>query len=118
MHSRDVYTEEDEITDRRELVKAGDRKFGHYHVTIDVPAKVPVSTIARWFNVPPQQVKNMSVKGAFLDGVEYLVHESPKAVEHHKTHDDEVAASAGFDFRKELTYLQQHRARYEKKLVR
>lgn len=116
-HDRDVYTEEDEITDRTGQRKAGDRKFKHAHVTIDVPGKVPVSTIARWFGVPPQQVKILHGRGAFLDGIEYLPHESPRAVEQHKTHydDDEIHASPGFDFRKELTDLQAHRAKFGKR---
>lgn len=116
-HDRDVYTEEDEITDRDQLRKAGERKFKHVHVMLDIPAKVPVSTVARWFNVPPQQVDIMRGRGSFLDGVEYLVHESPNAVAQGKTHydDDEVYATEGFDFRKEITDLQAHRAKFGKR---
>lgn len=55
-------------------------------------------------------------KGAFLDMVEYLVHERPKAVEQGKTHyDDEITVSSGFDFRKELTDLQRNRAKHGKR---
>lgn len=116
-HGRDIYTEQDEIADRTGRIKAGDLKFLHVHVMVDIPAKVPISTVARWFGVPPQQVTVMRGRGAFLDGVEYLPHESPKAVEQHKTHydDDEMHASPGFDFRKELTDLQAHRAKYGKR---
>lgn len=116
-HSRCVYTEEDEITDRTGRIKAGERKFLHGHVVIDVPCKVPVSTVARWFDVPPQQVVILHGRGAFLDAVEYLPHESPRAVEQHKTHyeDDEIHASPGFDFRRELTDLQAHRAKFGKR---
>lgn len=116
-HDRDIYTEQDEIADRTGRVKAGELKFKHAHIMLDIPAKVPISTVARWFNVPPQQVTVMRGRGAFLDGVEYLPHESPRAVEQHKTHydDDEIHASPGFDFRKELTDLQAHRAKYGKR---
>lgn len=116
-HGRDVYTEQDEIADRTGRIKAGDPKFKHAHVMVDIPAKVPISTVARWFNVPPQQVEVMRGRGAFLDGVEYLPHESPKAVAEGKTHydDDEIHASLGFDFRKELTDLQAHRVKYGKR---
>ena len=55
-HDRDIYTEEDEIADRTGRIKAGDRKFKHAHIVLEVPGKVPVSTIARWFKVPQQQV--------------------------------------------------------------
>ena len=54
-------------------IKAGDKKFKHVHIVIEVPRKVSVSTIARWFNVPPQQVEILHGRGAFLDGVEYLL---------------------------------------------
>lgn len=116
-HDRDIYTEEDEITDRDQLRKAGERKFKHVHVMLDIPAKVPVSTVARWFNVPPQQVDIMRGRGAFIEGVEYIVHESPKAVAQGKTHydDDEVYASEGFDFRRELNDLQANRLKYGKR---
>lgn len=116
-HDRDIYTEEDEITDRENRVKAGELKFKHAHIMIDVPSKFPISTVARWFKVPPQQVTVLRGRGAFLDGVEYLVHESPRALEQFKTHydDDEIHASPGFDFRKELTDLQAHRAKYGKR---
>lgn len=116
-HDRDIYTEQDEIADRNDRIKAGDPKFKHVHIMLDIPSKFPISTVARWFNVPPQQVTVMRGRGAFLDGVEYLPHESPRAIEQHKTHydDDEIHASPGFDFRKELTDLQAHRAKYGKR---
>lgn len=116
-HDRDIYTEQDEIADRNNQVKAGELKFKHAHIVMYIPAKVPISTIARWFNVPPQQVTVLRGRGAFLDGVEYLPHESPRAVEQFKTHydDDEIHVSPGFDFRKELTDLQGHRAKYGKR---
>ena len=116
-HDRDIYTEQDEIADRNDRVKAGEMKFKHVHIMLDIPSKFPISTIARWFNVPPQQVTVMRGRGAFLDGVEYLPHESPRAIEQFKTHydDDEIHASPGFDFRKELIDLQAHRAKYGKR---
>jgi len=116
-HDRDVYTEQDEIADRNDRIKAGEMKFKHAHIMLDIPSKFPISTVARWFNVPPQQVTVMRGRGAFLDGVEYLPHESPRAIEQFKTHydDDEIHASPGFDFRKELTDLQAHRAKYGKR---
>ena len=116
-HDRDIYTEEDEIADRDGRVKAGEMKFKHAHIMVEIPSKLPVSTVARWFGVPDNQVTIMRGRGAFLDGVEYLVHESPRAVQQFKTHynDDEVHASSGFDFRREVADLQAHRAKYGKR---
>lgn len=116
-HDRDIYTPEDEITDRAGRIKAGDKKFKHAHIVVDIPCKVPVSTVARWFGVPANMVTICRGKGAFLDAAEYLPHESPKAVEQGKTHydDDEMHASPGFDFRKEFTDMQANRAKYGKR---
>ena len=113
-HDRDIYTSEDEITDAQGLRKAGDRKFKHVHIMLDIPAKVSVSTVARWFSVPPEQVEVIRGRGGFLDGCEYLPHESPKAVEVGKTHYDydELHGSPGFDFVKELSDLKIHRMKY------
>lgn len=116
-HDDDYYTEEDELADTTGRIKAGDRKFLHAHIVIDVPAKVSVSTVSRWFNIPSNMIEILRGRGAFLDGVEYLPHESPKAVAQFKTHydDDKMHASPGFDFRKELTEYQKHRVKYGKR---
>ena len=115
-HNRDIYTEEDEISDRTGRKKAGDPKFLHYHVWIECRPKLPITTIARWFNVPESQVEVKHGRGAFLDCAEYSVHESPRAVEQHKTHyDDDEVHYSGIDFRKEINDLQAHRAKFGKR---
>ncbi len=116
-HDDDFYTEEDEIADRTGRIKAGDRKFLHAHIMLDIPTKATLSSVARWFKVPENMIEIMRGRGAFMDGIEYLVHESPRAAEQYKTHyeDDVVHVSPGFDFRKELTDLQSHRAKYGKR---
>lgn len=116
-HGRDVYTAKDEVEDRNGNVKAGERKFLHIHVVLEVPNGQYVDVIARWFGIPEHMVKVLRGRGAFLDMVEYVPHESPRAVEERKTHydDDEMHVSPGFDFRKELTDLQEHRAKYGKR---
>lgn len=87
-HWRDIYTEEDEITDRNCQRKAGERKFAHVHIVCEAPGKVALSQVCRWFGVPPTQVKILRGQGAFAEMMEYLPHESPKAVEQGKTHYD------------------------------
>lgn len=117
LHDRDVYTAENEVTDKLQRAKAGTRKWAHYHCWIEVSPAQSISTIARWFQVPPNFVEVKSGRGAFLDCAEYAVHESPKAVEEGKTHydDDEVHCSPGFDFRKEVSRHQTNRAKYGKR---
>lgn len=116
-HDRDIFTEEDELVDRNGRAKAGERKFKHAHIVVDCPAKVTIATIAKWFNVPEVCIKVMRGRGAFLDGIEYLVHESPAAEAAKKTHyeDSEINVNPGFDFRRELKDLQAHRAKYGKR---
>lgn len=119
-HTDDYYTEEDEAVDATSgdgLIKAGDKKFDHAHIALEVSPPLPVSTICRWFGVPPFLVKVLRGKGAFIDWCEYLPHESPKAIEEGKTHydDDVMHASPGFDFRKELDDLKANRERYGKR---
>ena len=59
----------------------------------------------------------MSGCDAFLDGIEYLMHKSHKAVDQHKTHydNDELNASKGFNFREEINDLQRDRVLYGKR---
>ena len=109
-HDRDVYTEEDEIADKTGRIRAGDPKFTHWHAWLSVSPKMPVSTIARWFGVPEHQVEIKRGRGAFLDCAEYAVHESPRAKEQGKTHyDDDEVDYEGFDFRREINELKEHR---------
>lgn len=117
LHFRDIYTEENEIADRLGLVKAKEIKFAHWHIILSTPSQVPVLTIAQWFQVLPNQVEIMSGCDAFLDGIEYLMHKSHKAVDQHKTHydNDELNASKGFNFREEINDLQRDRVLYGKR---
>lgn len=116
-HDRDWYTEEDEAADVTGRIHAGDLKFKHCHIVLYIPARATVGTVAKWFGVEPQYVQILKGRGAFMDCVEYLVHESPSAIRQNKVRyeDEDVHASPGFDFRAELTDLQINRARYGRK---
>ena len=120
-HDKDTYTEEDV---RKELKKAkeenrqvnpniavGKLKAPHYHIVITTVDPITgngntldVEKVSQWFGVPPQYVDTMHGHGAFLDGVEYLTHCSPKEQQKGKYRydDNEVEASFGFDWRAEL----------------
>lgn len=115
-HNRDVYTEEDEATARPDQpIKAGERKFQHADIVIDVPNGQHTDVIARWFGVPEHRVKVVhGGRSGFLQRAWYTPHESPKAVEQGKTHydDDEMHASPGFDFRREFNNLEENRRKY------
>lgn len=116
-HNHCVYTETEEAAARPDQpIVAGQNKFNHVHVMLDCPNKCTVDTIARWFGVPSNYVKAYFGRNAFTERMEYLLHESPKAVKEGKVHyeDDEIHVSPGYDFRKDINRLQVARARYGK----
>lgn len=113
-HTRDVYTEKDEITDRSGRIKANQKKFDHVHVVIRVSPARPISTIARWFNVPPNIIKVLRGAPDYKRMIRYLPHETADAISEGKTHydDDEIHASPGFDFRKLINTLKEREKKY------
>lgn len=111
-HDNDFYTEDDEIADETGNVKAGDLKFKHAHVVIECKPAVTVQQVAKWFGVKEQYVHILHGRGAFMDMVEYLPHETPKALEQNKTHYDYDLIHSNFDFPKALRDMQIARAKY------
>lgn len=84
---------------------AGLPKAPHWHVVFETPFnETSTATIAKWFGVPEHLVEVKKGRGAFLDAVEYLTHESEKqqALGKHLYPDGDVVASIGFDFRAAL----------------
>lgn len=129
LHDKDRYTEEDVLLERKVAQKegrqpdpgimVGNLKPPHYHVvftTVDSDTgagnTISVDTVAKWFGIQPQYVQVMRGHGAFLDGVQYLTHETPKeqAKGKHRYDDSEVEASFGFDWRTELNKRTAERA--------
>ena len=88
-HNKDTFTEKEEAKGKG---KAGELKGKHWHIVLDCPNSIPLSTIAKWFNVPENAVEIPSGRGAFLDCVQYLTHSSDKCQDEGKTlyPDDEV----------------------------
>ena len=117
-HDCDVYTAKDEAADESGLIKAGERKFKHVHIAIDLGnSKKTRSVIAKWFGVPCFLVRPAGGRGAFEDLEEYWVHESPAAMDDEKTHydDDKMHVNPGNDFRADLNRLQSNRLKYGKR---
>lgn len=98
-HDKDVYTSDDE----KNGYKAGDPKPPHWHLVIKCDNAIELETIAKWLDIPPQYIDVPKGRGAFLDCVQYLTHESEKEQKKGKYlySDDEIKAN--FDFREELT---------------
>ena len=84
LHDKDVYTEKQ----IEKLVKkgvdvsnynVGDLKAKHWHCYIVVNPAQTIKTIAKWFDVAPQYVEVKKGAGAFVDCLEYAVHDSETA---------------------------------------
>lgn len=90
----------------------GDPKPRHWHAVIRVSPALTLDQISKWFNVPKQFIDMKKGRGAFLDCVQYLTHETEKQqlLGKWRYPDEEVKAS--FDFRKELDEREAKRARY------
>ena len=99
-HTEDVYTEDDELNNPD--YKAGAKKPKHWHIVIRCDRAVELPVIAKWFGIEENYIEVAKGRGAFLDCVEYLTHESEtqQALGKHLYSDKEVKAN--FDFRKEL----------------
>lgn len=109
LHDKDPYTEEDEKENPEH--KAGTQKSAHWHVVMKFNQGMPISGVAKWFGVAPNFIKIGQGYDPFIEMVEYLTHESEKqqALGKHLYSDDEMHAN--FDFRAELTRMQERRIR-------
>lgn len=113
LHDKDVYTEEEEVAAASEHVKAGERKHPHYHVVVETGTnQVEIGVIARWFGVPENFVQIAKGRGAFLDCVRYLTHESDKEQERGKHLYANEEIKANFSWREELDKRERNKLRY------
>ena len=108
-HNKDPYTIEEE---KQGKGKAGELKNDHWHVVLECPGKVDIKYIAKWFNVPEQYIELPKGRGAFLDKVAYLTHESEKEQAKGKALYDDDEVIANFDWRKELIEREENKLKY------
>ncbi len=113
-HDKDVHTEESaaKARERGYDVHAGDRIHKHAHIVLNIPSNMDVSQVANWFGIEPQYIDLPKGRGAFMDCVEYLTHESEKEQAKGKYLYPDDAIHANFDFRAELTVRAARRERY------
>lgn len=118
LHNKDVYSEADEADDPNH--KHGDTKPPHWHIVLNCTQQVEVGTIAKWFGIAENfvDIPKGSGAGKFLDCVEYLTHESAKQQElgKHRYADEEIHASAGFDWRAKLDKRNENKIKYGRDL--
>lgn len=98
-HDKDTYTENEEAQGKG---KAGELKPKHWHIVIHCPSGVALSAVAKWFGVPENFVDMPKGRGAFLDCVQYLTHESEKCQAEGKTLYADEEVNSNFDWRQEL----------------
>ena len=108
-HDKDTYSEKDEIKGDG---KAGEPKGKHWHIVGRCDRAVEIVSLANWFGVPPNQIEIPRGRGAFLDCVEYLTHESEKeqALGKHRYSDEEITSN--FDWRRRLLERDELRLKY------
>lgn len=133
LHDKDVYSLKDESDSQEKAREAqekgeavipqihyhGTPKAPHWHIAIETPSSArDTAEIAKWFGVKENYVEIKKGRGAFLDAVEYLTHESDKqqALGKYRYDDSEIKASIGFDWRTALTDRQMMIAKHGRML--
>lgn len=114
LHNKDKYTEEDKKKNPDCVV--GELKTDHYHIVGECPSAIDISIIAKWFGVPENFVEAEKGRGAFLDCVEYITHESDKEQAKGKALYPDEEMHANFDFRRELNERAARKLKYGKDL--
>ena len=97
-HDKDTYTADD----KKNGYEVGKPKPAHWHIVLKTDAAIEIDTIAKWLGIPSQYVDVPHGRGAFLDCVQYLTHESSKEQSKgkHLYSDDEIKSN--FNFRETL----------------
>lgn len=111
-HDKDTYANDDEENG----YKQGDFVAPHWHGVLRTDVPLEIETVAKWLGIPPNYIEVPKGRGAFLDCVEYLTHESDKEQEKgkHLYSDDEVTSN--FNFREELSKKEECKLKYGKDL--
>lgn len=113
-HDKDVFTDDDE----KNGYTAGKPKPSHWHIVLRTDAALEIEVIAKWLGIPPQYIDVPKGKGAFLDCVRYLTHESSKERQKGKHVYEDTEVIANFDFRGELTKREENKLKYGRDLDR
>lgn len=77
---------------------------------------IEIETIAKWLGIPSQYIDILKGRGAFLDCIQYLTHESEKeqCKGKHLYSDEEITAN--FDFREALNKREEDKLKYGRDL--
>lgn len=113
-HDRDMYSEKDEQDDPSH--KQGMVKPPHWHIVLRMKSNdTELPTIAKWFGIKENFVDMPKGHGAFLDCVEYLVHDTEKQQGLGKVLYNDSEVQSNFDWREELVKRDMLRAKWGRK---
>jgi hypothetical protein len=131
LHDNDHYSEIDceEMLEKYQVTKTiNDLKPRHWHIVLEVPNKCSVKLIAKWLNVPENQVEVPNDRGktpvhakgmnrVFLECVGYLTHSDIRQQALDKYIYDETLVKANFDWQAEVEAENVIRTKYGKPLT-
>lgn len=112
-HDKDVYTKHSKELHGH---KIGDPINAHWHIALKTDVAIDVEVVAKWLGVPTQQIDLPKGKGAFLDCVQYVTHESDKEQAKGKYLYPDTEVISNFDFRGELTKRNENKLKYGRDL--
>lgn len=116
LHDKDPITTMDFNRNKESYVSQGlsigDVKPAHYHIILECPNQVELSSISKWFSVPENYIDIPKGRGAFLDCVRYLTHESEKEQNEGKHLYTDDCIVSNFNFRQEITIMEERRLKY------
>lgn len=111
-HDKDTYT----IDDEKNGYTIGELKPPHWHIVLKTDVAIEIDTIAKWLNIPVQYIDIPKGRGAFLDCVQYLTHESDKEQKKGKHLYSGEEIMSNFDFRKDLAKREENKLKYGRDL--
>lgn len=131
LHDSDHYSEIDceEMLEKYNVIRTiNDLKPRHWHIVLEVPNKCSVKLIAKWLNVPENQVEVPNDRGktpiqskgmnrVFLECVGYLTHSDIRQQALDKHTYDEALVKANFDWQAEVEADRLIRTKYGKQLT-
>lgn len=137
IHDKDVYSQEEEddhlhrlkmqykktdgehseeglqaFIEKNRYVFCGRPKHPHIHIVINSKTSIDANLVSKWLGIPLNFIDFPKGKGAFLDCVEYLTHETEKEQGKGKFYYSDSDIHSNFDFRMELLERVEKKQRY------
>lgn len=129
-HDKDHYSESDieRMADEYGItVTLNDVKPPHWHIVLEAPNKLTVKTIAKWFNIPENQIEVPNNRGktlvttrgmekVFIECIGYLTHSDIRQQTQDKHEYDDSEVKSNFDWKEAVVSATILRTKYGKEL--